>query len=482
MAKTGLKYILSLFSANALQILFSQLGSLFLFWLSSKELSKPDFGSFNWYFAIYGSIIAIFSFGFDFIIIKRVSSKNDLGSARVQLIQSIIICSISIIPLILFMFYIDSSSQFKETFFILVAFQFTYLSLPFKNVLTGKELFFKSAQSVIFSNLVKILLIISLYATHAITLYNVSLTLALCNFIELLVYIINSYSAFEHNFFKGAFNFSLYKSLLKESLPQLGVIVFDSAFARIDWILIGVLSTSNANLNTAEYSFAYKIFELSKLPLLILAPILFTRFSKLFYNSQGITKDTRSGIVSFFKIELIIGMVIPITLNIVWVPLMQFFTANKYGPDNSKVYFLLSCTVPIIYMINFLWTIAFARGQLRLTMVLSIINSILNILLNVVLIPNYGQLGAAWSFLICNVVMFPVYYYFVKQDSVKLPLKSALIILVIGIACGTFSFQIELNAALQCLICIISYGALLFGFKVVRISDLRMLNYFINKN
>ncbi|MES2131307.1 MAG: oligosaccharide flippase family protein, partial [Bacteroidota bacterium] len=120
MQKTGLRHILSLFSANALQIGFSQLGGLFLFWQASKELSKVDFGDFNWYFAVYGTLIAVFSFGFDFIIIKRVSAKNDLDAARIQLIQGVIICLLAVIPILFIIYSGFFSERVKETLFILV--------------------------------------------------------------------------------------------------------------------------------------------------------------------------------------------------------------------------------------------------------------------------------------------------------------------------------------------------------------------------
>lgn len=482
MQRHGLKYIFSLFSANALQIGFSQLGGLFLFWLASKELSKTDFGDFNWYFAVYGTLIAVFSFGFDFIVIKRISAKNDIDTARIQFIQSLTICALALIPVLFIIYSGLFSTQFKETLFILVSFQFTYLSMPFKNALTGKELFSKSAQAVIISNSIKIALILTLYFVHKVTLFNVSIVLAISNFTELLFYIINSYKVFEKIYFSKKINLKLYKELLKESLPQLGVIIFDSAFARIDWILLGVLSTTNAAVNTAEYSFAYKIFELSKLPLLILAPILFTRFSKLFYNPANITNEVSSGVYSFFKIELLIGMMIPLLINIAWVPLMLFFTDGKYGPENAHIYFLLSLTIPIIYMINFLWTIAFAQGQLKLTMTLSIINSILNILLNVVLIPLYGQTGAALSFLICNVVMFPVYLYFVNQTHIKFPFKESIIVIAISLVIGISCYFIPLFFIFKCCICLLLYILVVYGLKILKFAEIKTLKHFINKS
>ncbi|MEI9943374.1 MAG: hypothetical protein WDN26_04065 [Chitinophagaceae bacterium] len=66
-----------------------------------------------------------------------------------------------------------------------------------------------------------------------------------------------------------------YFVLIKESLPLAGAVIMNVSIARIDWILLGLFTTDE---QTAEYSFAYRAFELSPFPLLIIAPILLSRF------------------------------------------------------------------------------------------------------------------------------------------------------------------------------------------------------------
>lgn len=82
-----------------------------------------------------------------------------------------------------------------------------------------------------------------------------------------------------------------YKGLVKESLPQFGVAVFTSALSRLDWILLGILST---NIVLAEYSFAYKVFEVATLPMLVIAPVLIPRFTKLFHPEAGEPRGSRA--------------------------------------------------------------------------------------------------------------------------------------------------------------------------------------------
>lgn len=482
MSKTAGKHIISLFSANAVQIAFSQLGSLFLFWLSSKELSKTEFGNFNWYFAICGTVMAICSFGFDFVVIKKISARNEIDASRIQLFQNVMICLLSIIVISIVLAFHLYVPGFKQLLLILVAFQFTYLGLPFKNALTGKELFARSARTVVVSNSLKIALVLFFYLTHQLTLFNVTLTLALSNLVEFTFYILNSFDIFDRKLLLDKPYWAPYKKLFRESLPQLGVIIFDSAFARIDWILLGIISSNNAAISTAEYSFAYKIFEISRLPLLVLAPILFTRFSRLLHlPKENITEDVRKGVFSFLKLELIIGMLVPLFINLAWVPLMLYFTGGKYGPENQHLYLLLSLTLPVDYMVNFLWTIAFAQGQLRLTMALSIINSVLNILLNLVLIPLYGPTGAAIAYLSCNLLLLPMYLAKVRQEHITFPLKNCLAIVSVGLITGVGCYLLPVAFPLKWLAAITIYTLAILNFKIFNPKEIKDLKHFISQ-
>ncbi len=102
--------------------------------------------------------------------------------------------------------------------------------------------------------------------------------------------------------------------------------------ARFDWIMIGLFISSS---KLAEYSFAYKIFEVSTLPLLIVAPImipLFTRINKLSENINNI--------FFFLEWQIIIASLIAFMLNICWIPVIDFITDGKYGSVNSNTILL----------------------------------------------------------------------------------------------------------------------------------------------
>ena len=92
--------------------------------------------------------------------------------------------------------------------------------------------------------------------------------------------------------------------LVRESLPQVGVVIFTSAIARFDWIFIGLFVS---DVKLAEYSFAYKIFEITTLPLLAIAPLLVPFFT-IFFQQK---KENNSVSVQNVKFLLRMEMVLP---------------------------------------------------------------------------------------------------------------------------------------------------------------------------
>jgi O-antigen/teichoic acid export membrane protein len=303
--------------------------------------------------------------------------------------------------------------------------------------MNGLEAYKRLAVLSLITNSIKFLLIIALYLIHQFTILNVIYCYLITTAVEfVLAYVMLNKSLAIR--VKPLLKVKEYKYFILESLPQLGVVLFDSALARIDWILLGIVSTAAI---TAEYSFVYKIFELSKLPLLIISPILLTRFSKLFSSESIVSPEHQHEIQIFLKLELFLIMLIPLVLSCVWTPLIDYFTDNKYGAVNEVNYYILALCVPLMAVINFLWTLGFVQGQLKVIMFITIGVSIMNILGNTILIPFYGAQGSAIAFLASTILQLFLYLKYIHQNRLKFKLKNAglaFLIAVFAVACAKF--------------------------------------------
>ncbi|HET7117883.1 MAG TPA: oligosaccharide flippase family protein [Hanamia sp.] len=401
-------------SVNSLQVIINQACGLAIFYVISVYFSKTDFGEINWSLAVLLTAFIILTFGIDQVIVKKIAAGEDPKLMfSVYFLHALIAGGLFYSSLLIVYFFFQEPLQNHYLLLLLLGIGklMIFFSSPFKQTANGLEKFKALFYMSVCSNVVRGTALI-LFAFFS----KLNLTLVILIFItddtaELLL------SAFiTKRFLKTTFSFALnkkiYLNLLKESMPQAGVVVFTSAIARLDWILLGILAS---NIALAEYSFAFKVFEVATLPLLIIAPILIPRFTRLFHtNSVMNSVEKINDLFVLFRFEIIIASLVSLILNILWIPVIDFITQGKYGLVNRYTILILSACMPFLYFNNFLWTINFAKGFLKMIFYFTFISFVINVIGDILLIPPFGGEGAAVSYFIAMFVQFILFW--IKTD------------------------------------------------------------------
>jgi O-antigen/teichoic acid export membrane protein len=268
-----------------------------------------------------------------------------------------------------------------------------------------------------------------------------------------------------------------YFILIKESLPLAGAIILNASIARIDWILLGLFSTRE---KTAEYSFAYKVFELSPFPLLILAPILLSRFSGFFSkNDINVLLERKTDISLLIRMETIAATLIPLVLNITWSPLMDGITEGKYGSVNQLTFFILSCCVPFQYLNNLFWTVNFAQNRLGLIFRITAITFFVILTGDLLFIPLFNTTGAAIVYLLATITEYLNYLWTSSLSRLRETWLSLLICMLSAICCGLGAFYVTDSLLTRILISLPAFCFLLVATKQLGKPDMvYMLRFF----
>ena len=426
MRKTLIKNL----SANTLQLIINQLAGLIIFYVISKGLDKDSFGQISLAFAVTLAVFNTLSFGIDQITVRKLASGDDP-----QNILPIYLCHVLITGftfyLLLFLgqFLFGSLSAYNVILFIGAGKLMIYFSTPFKQSAIGLERFKLLAGMSVVSNSVRAIVLIVLAFLHQITLTNVIIVFVGGDVLELIVgtclFTLKAPIPISIRWDK-----SQYIALIKESLPQFGVTVISSALARFDWILIGIVLSA---IKLAEYSFAYKVFELSTIPLLAIAPLLIPWFTRLFKDGNQPDLDRLKFLA---RIEMVIAAFTIVIINICWAPVIDRITDGKYGLVNVHTIFILTLCIPLQYLTNFLWTINFAKGRLRMIFHAFVITLVVNVIGDLVLIPIFKNEGAAFAYLMGYVAQTAFYIF--KSDLPEL--NKSLYPCIICTACACVSF------------------------------------------
>jgi O-antigen/teichoic acid export membrane protein len=379
-------------SHNFFQLFVNQLFGLVIFLALSKILTKEEFGAFNWALAILLLAFGFLSFGMDQLFVKKVASGQPISSLLSIYLVHVVVTGLLFLGIVaIIVLFLPYSLQYQLLFLLAIGKMALYFSTPFKLMANGLEKFKQLKWMSITANLLKAVVVCAFAWINRKSLYLIVPFFILCEVLELIfcIYIGRKLSTNLH----FSFSRNKYLSLAKESLPQLGVVFFAAILSRFDWIYIGLFSSP---VKLAEYSFAYKVYELASTPLLVIAPMLIP----LFVRKQQKQSYSEGKMITLLRIQLIIAALTVLLLNLAWEPVVDPLTNNKYGTVNSKTILLLSLCLPFQYLNNFLWSFHFAKGALKMILRIFFISFCVDITSVLILVPLLGNDGAALAYLL----------------------------------------------------------------------------------
>jgi O-antigen/teichoic acid export membrane protein len=468
-------------SASSAQVILNQVLGVAIFFITSRYLAKSVYGEMNWSLAVLTFVTSVLSLRLEQIVVRRVAAGQN-ASKLLTLFSGHIIFTGLVFYAALLTGSILFPSFFKrhDLLLILAISQLlTFFSSPFKQLANGKENFRFLAVMSSVANLVRAVWLLIIVLFSSLTIQWV-----------LIIYIVSSFAELVICFYLGKYrmktSFSTqhgikdYFILIRESLPQAGVVILNASIARIDWILLGLFTTTE---KTAEYSFAYKVFELSPFPLLIIAPVLLSRLSRFFstHNENDLLQRKKEFSV-LIRIEMILATLIPLTLNIVWTPFIDPITGNKYGAVNETTFFILSCCIPFQYINNILWSAHFAQDHLKLILRITVITFLIILSGDLVFIPLYAAKGAAWVYLVATIVEYFIYMRSSSLASIRETWLSPFTCLLIAIGSAVLACDISDSVFIRLAIALSLFCLLLLATKQLRKSDLvYVLQLFRNK-
>lgn len=465
------KKLLHDISASSLQVIINQCCGFIIFYILSAQLSKNDFGEINWTLAILLTTFGILSFGIDQVAIKKIAEGKNIQST-VSVYITHVLLSGALIYTLLFagkFFFKEFYQAHQLLLLIAIGKLMIFFSTPFKQLATGLEKFKALLWMSVCSNILRSAGLLVFAFTKQLSLNSIIVIFIIGDAAELLVSLLITKYRLKIPLLLQ-WNKQHYGQLIKESLPQLGVAIFTSAIARIDWIFLGLLAS---NIVLANYSFAYKIFEVATVPLLIIAPILIPRFTKLFQDA-GNAANKKEQLFIILRVEIIIASLVALVLNILWVPVIDIITNNKYGKVNELNIFILSVSMPFIYFNNFLWTISFVKGHLKQIFYIFLICFAVNLIATLLLIPYFGGEGAATAYVLSIVVQSVL--FFQKSDIIKPSMILTLLLPpFLAMATGLLVNFLFTELSLALFSAVFIYLAVLLLTKQIRRSHLYLL-------
>lgn len=468
-------------SATALQVLFNQAAGLFLFVLISRYLPKESYGELNWTLAVLNFMITILSLRMEQVVTRKIASGENperMFSIFAKHCFGMGLVSFSLIFLI--QFILPDFFQKHSLFTLLAISQFlSFFSLPCKTLAAGQEKYSWFALFSSVSNMVKLSACVFLLFSSGISIKSILVIFISASVIE--VFCCFWVTRFRFGIAMNITGYAKeYKDLLRESFPQTAAVFFNACVARIDWILLGIFT---GTVVTAEYSFAYRCFELSPLPLLIISPVLLSRFSKFFKaNSETALNERNKDLDFLIRMEMIAATLLPLILVLIWETVIDAITRNKYGSVNTTTFILLSMCIPFQYLNNLFWTVEFTQGRLKRIFIITAIVGSISLLGNLIMIPAFKAAGAALTCLLVFIAEFLLYRRVSVLEKLREGWKPLLICCGVGFGAGFLAKQISNAVPIQLLTATAVYCIFILITRQVKKDDLLIIRQILKNS
>jgi O-antigen/teichoic acid export membrane protein len=466
--------LLKSFFSSGLQAFAVQVLALVFFYVISIYLPKETFGVISWVNALAVMLTMILSFGLDQVVVRRIAASGKTSWPAAAYFIHALVSSMLALMILFVINLLTEEERLNYLPWFFIAQSLIYIGSSLKQFLNARQQFAPYGVIAVISNICKVGLSFVMIRQNILSVKTVFIILIACGFLELIGLL---FYVLKQTDFKFHFKVKAYKKLLKEALPQYVSVLFDTSLSRIDWILLGIIST---DVIMADYSFAYRAFEVARLPIAIVAPIILARFAKML--SFGKLDEGKEEVVRhIFVLEMFLAVMIPLVLNIIWSPVVDFISKGKYGSDNAEEFLILSICIPLQFIINLLWTICFASKKYKQSSMVAIYTAVCNLVLNLCLIPLWGGIGAGIAFLISTIIQFLGYYRIAIKSIMKVSILPVVYFLCIGIVSYVLAIKVTENMFLQLLIAFPVYILLSVLLRQVTRKHIDTVKLFISR-
>jgi O-antigen/teichoic acid export membrane protein len=456
--------------------IISQLLTLVLIIVISRQLGDVGLGKYSFAFSFAALFLLLADFGLPTLITKEVAKNKSLAKDHLSktLTLKFILNALTLLITLIVIFI--SRKDFETILLVLlagIAMFFYNFGGIFRSIVQAYE----SMKYEVISKAIErtIAAAVGIYLLlNGYGIVSLFLTLIISNF----VYSIILYFFVSRKISKTGISFDTgyWKQTVKKSFPFWLTLIFISFYARIDTVMLGFMTDY---ATTGWYNAAYRIIDVFIRILFLPIIAIFPALSK--FHGVSLSKTKLLYEKSFYYMLV---LSVPIVTGLIF--LSQKIILTIYGNQfiNSVI------ALQILGFALFFTSMNFLMGYLlnsidkqKLFTITTGTATVVNILLNLILIPLYSYIGAAIATVVSEILNFGMLYYFTKKSNFSInilklitkPLIAGIIMLI-----GLY-YLTGLSIIILPIIGAIIYFSVLFIIKGLGKEEIDLVKSFISK-
>lgn len=383
------------------EILIKLLWFMF-FIILARQLGANEFGYFNYAFS-FASMLTVFTdLGTNLLIVKTIS-KNE--SVTHYYLTNVIFLKI-ILSLAVFIVIIAYANVAAEPPLVLVLISLSLLISAFLDPLNSVfraygKMYYETSVMLLWRILIVGISLFGLYWLN-FRLLGISISFIVAGVIALMVsFQIIKYSFKRENISFKMINTGCWGQILKESLPVGTLVVVITIFYKLNVVVLEYFSNSD---EVGWYSASFKLIEASFFISSIFIASIFPYFCR-----DGIRNRISDYALLLFKKSFLFLFGAALILALVLFLFSNEIISRLYGSGYIPAIKVLNIVawMPIFIYLNELFLFLFLSIDKQMTIIkLMIIPICVYFLSCFTLIPKWNCIGAAWSLLLTQVILF----------------------------------------------------------------------------
>lgn len=292
-----------------------------------------------------------------------------------------------------------------------------------------------------------------------------------------LIFIINFGFARKYIPLTLAFDFSLWKKLLKIAFPIAASIILTLIYFKFDSIFLSLGFINRSSINPVAdvgiYNIAYKVLEgLIFFPAMFVGLIMPLLSKYAFSNQEQFKKIFQKtlDVLIIFLVPLIIGLLI------LSLPIVVLIGGEEFA-GSAPALQILAFAIGLIFLGNLFGHSIIALDKQKAGAWIYFGGMVFNVITNLIFIPKYSYLGAsgttvATEFLVTILMVLLIYKSIKYFPSFKAVFK----VLLAGLIMGVFLYLFQgWNLFILIALGIVLYGTVLYLIKGIRKEEILLL-------
>jgi len=386
--------------------LLSRLARFLFIAYAARIVGVNQFGEFSFAIGIASILIILGDMGLFQIVTRELSKNKNFQHLShlmgLKLFLSLFVMVIAVIVGFYFgKFYTNFRVLFLMVTLYMVVEHFSYLIFSF----------LRAENNLIYEALIKILntFLVVLIGIPFVSSFKNAFSISVSYFIASILSLFFLFQIYNKKIrsLGVSYDREIWSYYLKRSYNIALMGLFFTLYRNMDITMLGWFKLIN---DVGLYNSAYKILDVSLMPMVILSSWFFPRISSNVNDESRFKEIFHSYFILLFLVALYLGFLI-----VFWPKEILFLIYGKMYVKAFKVLYLLGVLLVVIYVSRILQDSLIALEEEKFIFRSTMVGVVVNFLLNVYLIPKFSYMGAAVATVLTYVVVVILYFYkFVK--------------------------------------------------------------------